>query len=152
MDRDPGFEVGDEDENLRTAQSVAYGWPSRADEATVPRQPGRFTKSFPLEFPMGIGDLDDDSRTRKVLPAEAVQHLLRLISGRVVNGERGHRLVWALVNTVLVGEAAGKGFAVHRNVMRRLGGRVEGASVLTRRRLREMMESEETTRLLLVSS
>ena len=75
-----------------------------------------------------------------------VQHLLRLLSGRVVNGLRGHRLVWALVNSVLVGEAAGKGFVVHRNVMKRLGGRVEGTKVLTRGRLRELMESEETAR------
>ena len=77
---------------------------------------------------MGIGGLHDDT-PRQVSPAEHVQHLLRLLSGRVVNGLRGHRLVWALVNSVLVGEAAGKGFAVHRNVMRRLGGRVTGASV-----------------------
>ena len=145
MDLDAGHEVADEEENVRTAERLAYGWPSRSDDATVPRHPGRFEKSFPLELPMGIGGLHSDT-PRPVSPAEHVQHLLRLLSGRVVNGLRGHRLVWALVNSVLVGEAAGKGFVVHRNVMRRLGGRVEGTSVLTRRRLRELMESEETAR------
>ena len=149
MDLDSGRSVGDEEENLRTAERLAYGWPSRSDEATLPRQPGRFPKAFPLEFPMGIGGLHDEQVLQgafQVSPAEHVQHLLRLMSGRVVNGLRGHRLVWALVNSVLAGEAAGKGFVVHRNVMRRLGGRVEGTSVLTRRRLRELMESEETAR------
>ena len=141
MDLDPGREVADDDDAMRMAQHVAYGWPSRRDEPTLPRHPGRFAKAFPLELPMGIGDLHED-RPRPVSPEEHVQHLLRLRTGRVVNGERGHRLVWALVNSVLVGEAAGKGFAVHRNVMRRLGGRVEGTGVLTRRRLRELMESE----------
>ena len=94
---------------------------------------------------MGIGDLHDE-RPRQVSPGEHAQHLLRLRSGRIVNGLRGHRIVWALVNSVLVGEAAGKGFAVHRNVMKRLGGRVEGTSVLTRRRLREMIENDESYR------
>ena len=145
MDLDAGREVADEEENVRTAERLAYGWPSRSDDATLSRHPGRFEKSFPLEFHMGIGGLHSDT-PRPVSPAEHVQHLLRLLSGRVVNGLRGHRLVWALVNSVLVGEAAGKGFVVHRNVMRRLGGRVEGTSVLTRRRLRELMESEETAR------
>ena len=145
MNLDPQSALADEEENVRTAERLAYGWPSRRDEATVPRQPGRMAKAFPLEFPMGIGDLHDD-RPRQVSPGEHVQHLFRLRSGRIVNGLRGHRIVWALVNSVLVGEAAGEGTAVHRNVMKRLGGRVEGTSVLTRRRLREMMENEETCR------
>ena len=136
MDVDAGREVADEEENARIAERLVRGWPSRADDATLPRHPGRFEKSFPLEFPMGIGGPHSDT-PRQVSPAEHVQHLLRLLSGRIVNGLRGHRLVWALVNSVLVGEAAGKGFVVHRSVMRRLGGRVEGTSVLTRRRPRE---------------
>ena len=46
------------------AQSLAYGWPSVGDEPTVPRAPGRFAKSFPLKFPMGVGDLPSRCRTR----------------------------------------------------------------------------------------
>ena len=49
-----------EDEALRTAQLVAYGWSSRQDEPTAPRHPGRLVRSHPLEFPMGIGDLHED--------------------------------------------------------------------------------------------
>ena len=96
---------------------------------------------------MGIADLYDE-RPRQVTAVEYVQHLLRHRSGRVFQGLRGHRLVWALVNTVLLQEASGKGFVVHRNVMRRLGGCVGGHQVMTRAQLRRMMESEETVRSL----
>ena len=72
---------------------------------------------------MGVGDLHEE-RPRPVSPEEHAQHMSRLQSGHIMNGLRGHRLAWALVNGVLVSEASGKGFAVHRNVMRRLGGRV----------------------------
>ena len=56
--------------------------------------------------------------------------------------------MWAMVNTALLEEAAGKGFAVHRNVMRRLGWRVVGGEVLTKAKLRSLMESEDTCRSL----
>ena len=94
---------------------------------------------------MGSGDLHED-RPRPVTAEEHTQHMFRLQSGQVMQGLRGHRLLWSLINGVLISEAAGKGYAVHRNVMRRLGGRVVGNDVLTRRRLRELMESEETAR------
>ena len=58
-------------------------------------------KSFPLEYPMGIADLYDD-RPIPVSTSEYVQHMLRLMSGHMVHGLRGHRLVWALVNTALI--------------------------------------------------
>ena len=54
------------------AQSLAYGWPTVHDEPTLPRAPGRFAKSFPLKFPMGIADLHDD-RPIQVSVAEYVQ-------------------------------------------------------------------------------
>ncbi len=57
-------------------------------------------------------------------------------------------MVWAMVNTALLEQAAGKGFALHRNVMRRLGWRVVGGEVLTKAKLRSLMESEDTCRSL----
>ena len=89
------------------AQSLAYGWPSVGAEPTVPRAPGRFAKSFPLKFPMGVGDLHEE-RPISVSHAEYVQHLFRFLW---TWGPHGDRLAWALVNTVLLREARGKSFA-----------------------------------------
>ena len=106
---------------LKQAQTLVYGWPSVEQEATLPRNVGRFPKSFPLDFPTGIADLYDD-RLWKVAPWEWAQHMLRYWTGHFVSKRREHRVVWAIVNTVLMHEAAGKGVAVHRSVMRRQGG------------------------------
>ncbi len=130
-----------------TASNLAFGWPRVREDPTDRRQIGRFPKAFPLEFPMGLGDPYGE-RPMKVTVVEAVQHLLRHKDGLCVDGRRGHRVLWALVNTVLLDEAAGKGFAVHRNVMRRQGRGLEGRAVLTKRQLKEMMDSEETARAL----
>ena len=119
------------------------------DEPTQMRAPGRFAKSFPLKFPMGIADLHDE-RDIPVTAAEYTQHLFRL---PWTWDPRGERLAWALVNTVLLQEARGKGFAVYRQAMRRYGrfGRHADRQVLTKARLREMLEQEDTARALVGS-
>ena len=94
---------------------------------------------------MGIADLYD-ARTLPISPAEWVQHMIRYHTGQFVHGSRGHRVIWAMVNTVLIGEASGKGFAVHRNLLRRQGFRSLGSQVLTKGRLRAMLEDEEAIR------
>ena len=76
-------------------------------------------RAFPLKFPLGIGGLFD-LRPVDVKPQEWLQHLVRFWDKRFVEGESGKRFLWAAVNTVLLSEAAGKGFVVQRNVMRRL--------------------------------
>ena len=87
---------GDEDaEVLRTAERLVYGWPSKQADPTAAVSEGRFVKSFPLDFPMGVGDLYDNQRPLKVSPAEWVQHLLRYWTGHFVGGMRGQRVVWA---------------------------------------------------------
>ncbi len=129
------------------AQSLAYGWPTVHDEPTVPRAPGRFAKSFPLKFPMGIGDLHDE-RPIPVTRAEHVQHLFRL---PWTWGPHGDRLAWALVNTVLLDEARGKSFAVYRQATRRYGNRLNGQRVLTKGKLRELLGNEDQTRALVGS-
>ncbi len=143
--RDAEAEVAD------LANQLLYGWPTVDRDPTGMRAPGRFPKAFPLEFPMGIGDLWD-FRHRPVTAAEWVQHLLRYCTGQFVSGLRGRRLVWALVNTVLLQEVAGKGYVVQRLALRRLGGvlglSVVGGEPMTKGRLRTLIESEDTVRSL----
>ena len=46
-----------EEDSLRTAERLVYGWPSRECDPTGAHSVGRFVKAFPLDFPVGIGDL-----------------------------------------------------------------------------------------------
>ena len=84
--------VDDEEEAVRIGERLVYGWPSRDCEPTGVYSFGRFVKAFPLDFPMGIGDLYEE-RPRKVTPAEWVQHMLRYKSGHFVGGLRGQRVL-----------------------------------------------------------
>ena len=94
---------------------------------------------------MGIADLYDSEGLLKVSPAEWVQHLLRYWTGHFVGGLRGQRVVWAMVNTLLLTEARSRGFGIYRNVMRRVGYGLEGGGVWTKPRLREMLRSMRAT-------
>ena len=99
------------EEALRTAERLVYGWPSRDADPTGARSLGRFVKSFPLDFPMGIGDLYEE-RPRQVSAQVWVQHLLRYHTGHFVGGVRGQRVLWAMVNVldlsqIRAGHAAG---------------------------------------------
>lgn len=133
-----GNYVDEGKEAEQTLENMVYGWPSRQGDPTGMREPGRFEKAFPLEFPMGVGGPFDD-RPRAVPLGEHVQHLLRIRDGRIVNDLRGHRVVQALVNTDLVVNASGKTYAAHRTVQRRLRGRIVGGEVLTRNSLRDLL-------------
>ena len=122
----------EEDDALRMAERLVYGWPNRNEEPTGVRCQGRFARSFPLEFPMGVADLFEE-RPRKVSPEAWVQHLLRYETGQFVGGARGQRVLWAMVNTLLLSEARARGFGVYRNVMRRVGFGLQGGRVLATR-------------------
>ena len=139
--------VGEEEEALRTAERLVYGWPSRNDDPTGAHGRGRFVKAFPLDFPMGIGDLYEE-RPRKVAPEVWVQHLLRYETGHFVGGERGQRVLWAMVNTLLLSEARARGFGIYRNVVRRVGLGLQGGCVMTKRALRDILEQEDRMRVL----
>ena len=99
-------------------------------------------KAHPLEFPMGNCGLYDAERPREVTTKVWVQHLLRLSGGWCVHGLRGHRLVWALVNTLLLSEAQGKGYVVQKNVLGRMGARLGSEGPLTRESLRAAVQDE----------
>ena len=140
-------DVDVEEEALRTAERLVYGWPSSDADPTRACSLGRFVKAFPLDFPMGIGDLYED-RPRAVTPEVWVQHLLRYKSGHFVGGLRGQRVLWAMVNTLLLSEARRRGFGIYRNVIRRVGLGLEGGRVMTKGRLRELLHQEDRMRML----
>ena len=85
--------VDAEESAVRTAEGLVYGYPSRDADPTGVFSEGKFVKAFPLEFPMGVGDLYDSTRRRKVTANEWVQHLLRYHSGSFVGGMRGQRVL-----------------------------------------------------------
>ena len=91
----------------RLVNELVLGWPTVKEDPVFIRAVNRFVCSFPLEYPMGIADMYED-RTHKVQPADYVQHMLRHYSRAFVNGARGHRVLWALVNTSLLQEARQK--------------------------------------------
>ena len=125
---------------MRMAERLVYGWPGQDAEPTGASSVGRFVKAHPLDFPMGIGDLHEE-RPKKVSIEEWVQHLLRYWTGHFVGGLRGQRVVWSMVNALLLSEARSRGHGIYRNVLRRVGFRVEGGCVLTKRKLKELLAS-----------
>ena len=135
-------------ESLEVARNIVHGWPTVENDPTPRRQFGRFVKAFPLKFPMGIGDLyqHPHDRPRPVKGPEWLRHMIRLSSRHMLEGSDGDRCLWSMLNSILISEAAGKGFAVHKCVLKRLGGRVSGGGVLTKARLRELLESEDASR------
>jgi hypothetical protein len=138
----------DEDEQAKSlAEHLVYGWPNKAADPVTVRDAGRFVKAHPLDFPMGVGDLYDPDRSRKVTVSEWVQHLLRYRDGRFVRGTRGQRVLWAMVNELLLSEARQRGYAVYRSVRRRIGFGIQGGGVLTKGELRNMLKDEQSVRL-----
>ena len=99
---EPLHEHNEDEEAMRTAERLVYGWPSKQAEPTGAVDCDHFVKSFPLDFPMGIAALYESERVHKVSAAEWVQHLLRYHTGHFVGGIRGQRVVWAMVNTLLL--------------------------------------------------
>ena len=60
-----------------------------------------------------------------------------------MHGLRGHRLVWAITNTVLLEETRGKGRVVQKNALRRMGARLDPDRHMTRDELRALLQDEE---------
>jgi len=72
----------DEDEQAKSlAEHLVCGWPNKTVDLVTVRDAGRFVKTHPLDFPMGVGDLYDPDRPRKVSVSEWVQHLPRYRDG-----------------------------------------------------------------------
>ena len=134
------------------AGKAVYSWHKIEQDPSGMRDPGRIERAHPLEFPMGIGGLFDDVRdeesTRlRPVPARVwSQHMLRLWGGTCVHGLRGHRLVWAVTNMVLLQEARGKGYIVQKNALGRLGMRMDPNTHMTKDGLRAVLKDEELCR------
>jgi len=95
---------------------------------------GRFVKAFPLEFPMGMGDLSQPCLRGDFSTADWVQHKLRYFDGRFVSSARGHRVTWAMFNTALLAASKQSGQAYFR---------ASESHALTKTELRELVESRD---------
>ena len=60
-------------------------------------------------------------------------------------------MAWALQNIVLLHEARGKSHAVHKQMLRRCAGQIQGRDVMTKAKLRSLLEREDTARALIGS-
>ena len=57
-----------------------------------------------------------------------------------MHGLRGHRLVWAVTNMVLLQETRGKGYIVQKNALGRLGMRMDPNTHMTKDGLRGALQ------------
>ena len=60
---------------------VVQPWPQIDKEPVPMYEEGRFVKSFPLAFPMGVGDLKQPRLREDFSTAEWVQHKFRHVDG-----------------------------------------------------------------------
>ena len=134
-------------EAKKLAQELTLGWPEVSHEPVFVRASNRFVCSFPLEYPMGLADPNAD-RKFKVPSLEYNQHMIRHSSGSFVNGSRGHRVLWALVNSQLLEEARSKCCGVYRVALKKVGGRVLGLAHITKGQLQNMLHDEQQSRML----
>ena len=121
--------------NLDVAQNLTetvFPWQRIEEDPTTYYSDARFTKSFPLEMPFGIGDLNQPRVRDDYTTADWVQHKLRYYTGHFLSTIRGQRYVWAVFNTALQDIARQRRSIVHR--------RFEG-EVLTKKDLRLLTEA-----------
>ena len=88
---------------------ISYPWPPIGQQPTPQLDDGRFAKSFPIEFPMGQGDLHQPRLRGDFSPEEWAQHLFLYFDGRFLSSTRGHRVTWAIFNTVLLEDSRSTG-------------------------------------------
>ncbi len=134
-------------EAMRLAEQTTLGWPGVSEEPVSIKAPNRLVCAFPLEYPMGVADMYED-RVYSVPPAEYVQHMLRHCSRAFVNGSRGHRVLWALVNSQMLHEARQKVFGVYRTALKKIGGKVVGLAHISKAQIRKIMDDESQCRML----
>ena len=117
-----------------TVEELVKPWPEIERQPVSWSEAGRFVKAFPLEFPMGMGDLTQTCLRDDFSPAEWVQHKLRYFDGRFVNSARGHRVTWAMFNTTLLHKSRDCASTFYR---------VSDVNVLSKAGLRDLLESRE---------
>ena len=87
-------------------------WPQTEMEPMGRYDEGRFVKSFPLRFPMGVGDLRQSGLRDDYSVTKWAQHKLRYKNGAFVNSSDGHRVTWAIFNETLLEIAKSKGLSL----------------------------------------
>ena len=103
-------------ETLQTEISQeVYPWPQIEKEPLSRFDEGRFVKSFPLQFPMGVGDLRQSCLRDDYSVAKWAQHKFRYKNGAFVASQHGHRVTWAIFNESLLEAAKQKGRAYHKS-------------------------------------
>ena len=125
---------GVSDEIADVCDAVVHPWPVIEKAPVAANEEGRFVKAFPLAFPMGMGDLKQPQLRDDYTATEWAQHKLRYWDGRFVSSSRGHRETWAIFDTMLLEHSRHRGHAYHK---------ATDSHVLTRRGLRELVESRE---------
>ena len=123
-----------DDTVLDVCSQVVQPWPQIDKEPVPMYEEGRFVKSFPLAFPMGVGDLKQPRLRDDFSTAEWVQHKFRHVDGRFFNASRGHRETWAMFNQMLLDVGRVKGYAYHKST---------NAAAMTKKDLRELVETQE---------
>jgi len=118
----------------RDVRDVVQPWPTIEAHPTDAWCDGRFVKAFPLEFPMGVADLHQERLRSDFTAAAWAQHLFRYFDGRFLRSSRGHRVVWAIFNTVLREQAHGVGSVVHKT---------SEQEVLTKERLQKLVAERQ---------
>ena len=103
-----------EESTQQRVREEVFPWPQIQEQATPERADGRFAKSFPLKFPMGVADPWQPRLRSDFSFIDAVQHLFRYRTGHFLNANDGHRVLWALFNTALREIAREKGNLVHK--------------------------------------
>jgi hypothetical protein len=109
-------------------------WPQVERDPVPLYEEGRFVKAFPLQFPMGVGDLVQSGLRDDFSAVEWAQHKFRYHDGRFVSSQHGHRVTWAIFNTALLERSKDSGQAFFRAADRQ---------ALTKAELRTLVESRE---------
>ena len=103
------------EETTTRVRDYVYPWPRIEREPLRHDDDGRFVKSFPVEFPMGTGDLQQTRVRSDFSVADYVQHVMRYHTGHLLRSLRGQRVLYALFNTALREEGHKQGGLMHKN-------------------------------------
>ena len=96
------------------ASRIVLPWPEILEDPVAERSDGRFVKSFPVQFPAGVGDLHQERIRADIKASEWCQHMFRYFDGRILSSNSGQRAAWAIFNTALRSFAYDQGGLVHR--------------------------------------
>ena len=95
-------------------EEVVHPWPEISATPTPEHSDGRFAKAFPLTFPTGYVDLYQERIQNDFSVEDLAQHVFRHYDGRALRALGGHRVIWAIFNTVLRTAAQKKGAVLHK--------------------------------------